>query len=134
MKTLKQLRNGLMVSLALAVGVFGGATLVGDSVSAEVCSGSAVSCAQSGANASGQSGGMSLQNLVKRIVNILLYVIGAVAVIMIIIGALRYVTSSGDSSQTTAAKNTILYAVVGLVIAVLAYAIVNFVLGAFAQK
>jgi hypothetical protein len=49
---------------------------------------------------------------------------------MIIVGGLRYVTSGGDASSTKAARDTILYAVVGLVIAVMAFAIVNFVLGA----
>lgn len=62
------------------------------------------------------------------IVNILLYIIGAIAVIMLIIGGIRYVTSGGDSSAVTAAKNTILYAIIGIIIALLAYAIVNFVL------
>ena len=63
-----------------------------------------------------------------KIINALIYVIGAVAVLMIVIGGLRYTISSGDSGQLTSAKNTILYAVVGLIIAVMAYAIVNFVL------
>jgi hypothetical protein len=50
---------------------------------------------------------------------------------MIIYGGIRYTTSAGDSSHVKAAKDTILYAVVGLVVAILAYAIVNFVVGAF---
>ena len=70
-----------------------------------------------------------LTGFIKNIINILLFIIGAIAVIMIIIGGIRYVVSNGDSSQTTAAKNTILYAVVGLVIAMMAYAIVNWVIG-----
>lgn len=64
----------------------------------------------------------------NNILNIFTYVIGAVAVLMIIIGGLRYITSNGDSQQITSAKNTILYAVVGLVLAAMANAIVNFVL------
>ena len=66
--------------------------------------------------------------LVKKVINILLWAIGIISVIMIIIGGIRYATSNGDSTQVTAAKNTIMYAVVGLVIAIFAYAIVNFVL------
>ena len=54
-------------------------------------------------------------------------IIGAVSVVMLIIGGIRYTTSQGDSSAVTSAKNTILYAVIGLVVAILAYAIVNFV-------
>jgi hypothetical protein len=61
-------------------------------------------------------------------VNILLFLIGAVAVIMIIFGGFRYVISGGDSSAVTSAKNTILYAIIGLIIAALAYAIIDFVL------
>ena len=66
--------------------------------------------------------------LVTKIINILLWAIGVVSVIMLIIGGFRYATSNGDSNQVTAAKNTIMYAVIGLVIAIFAYAIVNFVL------
>jgi len=65
--------------------------------------------------------------LVSTVTNALLFIIGAISVIMIIVGGIRYVISNGDSAQITAAKNTILYAVIGLVIALLAYAIVNFV-------
>jgi hypothetical protein len=67
-------------------------------------------------------------SIFKTVVNILLYVIGAVSVIMLIVGGIRYTVSNGDSSQITAAKHTIMYAIIGLVIAFLAYAIVNWVL------
>lgn len=66
-----------------------------------------------------------------NIINTIIFVIGAVAVVMIVIGGFRYVVSGGDSSQITGAKNTILYAIVGLVIALLSYAIVNFVINRF---
>lgn len=69
--------------------------------------------------------------LVRNIVNILLYIVGALSVLMIIIGGLLMVTSQGDSSNITKAKNTILYAVVGLVVAFLAYAIINWVVDLF---
>jgi hypothetical protein len=62
------------------------------------------------------------------IVNILLFIIGAISVIMLIIGGIRYTISGGDSSAVTSAKNTIMYAIVGIIVAVLAFAIVNFVL------
>ena len=61
-------------------------------------------------------------------VNFLLFLVGAVAVIMIIFGGFRYIISGGDSGAVTNAKNTILYAVIGLIIASLAYAIIDFVL------
>ena len=72
----------------------------------------------------------SATSMVKIVVNALLYILGAVSVIMIIIGGVRYTTSMGDAKHIESAKNTILYAVVGLVVAILAYAIVNFVVTA----
>ena len=68
------------------------------------------------------------EGLVTKIINILLWAIGIVSVIMLIIGGFRYATSNGDSNQVTAAKNTIMYAVIGLVVAIFAYAIINFVI------
>lgn len=62
------------------------------------------------------------------VINVLLYVIGAISVIMLIYGGVRYTISAGDPGAVTAAKNTILYAIVGIVVALLAYAIVNFVI------
>lgn len=67
----------------------------------------------------------------RTITNVLLFILGAISVIMIIIGGLRYVVSGGNATAVTAAKNTILYAIVGVIVALLAYAIVNFVLDSF---
>ena len=69
------------------------------------------------------------QALVKQFVNIFLFAVGALSVIMLIWGGIRYTTSAGDSNKVQAAKNTVLYAIVGLVVAILAYAIVNMVIG-----
>jgi hypothetical protein len=86
-----------------------------------------------GSNAAGAGSEKdTLGDKVKIVINVLLFLIGAVAVIMIILGGIRYVISNGDSSQVTSAKNTILYAVIGLIVALLAYAIVNFVIKQFA--
>ena len=65
------------------------------------------------------------------IINTILYILGIAAVIMIVIGGFRYVVSNGDSASITAAKNTIFYAVIGLVVAILAFTIVNFVVSKF---
>lgn len=70
----------------------------------------------------------------STITNTLLFVLGAISVIMIIIGGLRYVISGGNSTAVTAAKNTILYAIVGVIVALLAYAIINFVLTSFTNS
>lgn len=64
----------------------------------------------------------------RQITNTILYIVGVIAVIMLIIGGIRYVISGGDAKKVTDAKNTVLYAIIGLVIAVFAYAIVNFVI------
>ena len=66
----------------------------------------------------------------KQVTNTILYIVGIVAVIMLIIGGIKYVISGGDSKKVTDAKNTVLYAIIGLVIAFFAYAIVNFVISA----
>jgi len=70
-------------------------------------------------------------SLIQTVVNTLLYILGAVAVIMIVVGGIRYTTSNGEAAQIKSAKDTILYSVIGLVVAMLAWAIVNFVVGAF---
>lgn len=67
----------------------------------------------------------------KTITNVLLFIIGAISVIMLIIGGIRYTVSNGDSAAVTSAKNTILYAVIGIIVAILAYALVNFVITSF---
>jgi hypothetical protein len=98
-----------------------GTTVQAQTPKAEICKGinNGATCNQSGTN--------NLSGYIGNIVNILLFIIGAVAVIMIIIGGLRYVLSGGDSSSIKSAKDTILYAVIGLIVAISAYAIVNFV-------
>ena len=63
----------------------------------------------------------------KNVVNILLFIIGAVSVIMLIYGGIRYTTSGGNANSVTAAKNTIMYSIIGLVVAILAFAVVQFV-------
>ncbi len=71
------------------------------------------------------------QGIFQRITNILLFLIGVLSVIMLIVGGLRYVLSGGNQQAVGAAKNTILYAIAGLIIAILSYAIINFVMTTF---
>jgi TctA family transporter len=68
---------------------------------------------------------------VARGLNLFSAVVGIIAVVMIIVGGIQYITSGGDSGNVTKAKNTILYAVIGLVVVALAQIIVKFVLGRF---
>jgi hypothetical protein len=78
----------------------------------------------------GTNGIVGPDGILTQVVQLLAYATGIAAVIMIIYGALRYVLSGGDSSATKSARDTILYAVVGLIVAISAQAIVTFVLGA----
>ncbi len=66
----------------------------------------------------------------RQVTNVVLYIVGIIAVIMLIIGGIKYVVSGGDAKKVTDAKNTVLYAIIGLVICFLAFAIVNFVISA----
>ncbi len=71
-----------------------------------------------------------LMQTVVTIINVIVGVVGIVAVIVIVLGAVSFVTSQGDAAKVTKGKNTILYGVIGLVVSLLAFAIVNFVLSA----
>jgi hypothetical protein len=83
------------------------------------------SCAQ----ANGTSANLFAQGGVfQTVADTLIFLVGAVAVIFLIIGGLRYVISNGDSKAVEAAKNTILYAIIGIVVAVISFALVSFVI------
>lgn len=66
--------------------------------------------------------------IISQVIDIFSVIVGVVAVIMIIVGGLKYITSGGDSGNVTGAKNTILYAVVGLIVVAFAQVLVRFVL------
>lgn len=120
-----------LVTLGL-LATLGVASLVSAPSYAASCT-SAADCIKDGVNTTTHtSKTANFGDIIKTIVDVLLFVLGAVAVIMIVIGGLRYTISQGDSTAVTAAKNTILYAVIGLVVALLAYAIVHFVIKQFA--
>lgn len=69
-----------------------------------------------------------IQNIIKTVINIFSLVVGAVSVIMVIVGGFKYITSGGDSGKVSGAKNTIVYALIGLVLVALSQVIVRFVL------
>jgi hypothetical protein len=85
-----------------------------------------------GLGATGGSGcgtdGAALSNIIKLAVNVLSLLVGVAAVIMIIIGGFKYITSQGEAANTASAKNTIFYAIIGLVVVALAQFIVRFTL------
>ena len=109
--------------------------ITGISTATTLCAGKAMALTvQEGAEAA-RAEGMPAElvgdsGIFTRITSIALYIIGAVSVIMLIWGGLRYILSGGDSKKITDAKNTVLYAIIGLIIAFLAYAIIRFVLNA----
>lgn len=136
-KTIKTLVQGLLLVPAIVLGVSVAVPAIAGAANCQQATGDNMSlkggadCAQGNDQASDLFGA---NGIFRTITNVLLYIIGAVAVIMLIIGAIRYVVSGGDSGAVTSAKNTILYAVVGIVVALLAYAIVNFVIGSFSSN
>ena len=99
-------------------------------VQGNLCSGSNFHIdATAGGNAGCETQqGKGLNDLLTKAVNIISAVVGVVAVIMIIVGGFKYITSGGDSNNVSGAKNTIIYAIIGLVIVALAQVIVHFVL------
>ena len=128
-KIIQQFMTKMMVVPLLSIGISG---LVVSSVYAADCTvdsdnplGTASECVKN------DSQPTDLTKSIQDITNVLLFVVGAISVIMIIYGGIQYVTSSGDSSKVQNAKNTILYSIVGIVVAILAYAITNFVVSAF---
>src|SRR5664279_1272750 len=102
-------------------------------IAGSLCEGASLSV-NSGASCVDTSGGViKINDIIHTIVNILSLIVGVVAVIMIIVGGLRYITSGGESSNVSGAKNTIIYAIIGLVVVALAQFIVQFVLNKVTQ-
>ena len=113
----------IMTCAVFGTSVLSTASLSG-SVSAQVSKGidTATTSEMQGKSIDGDSG------LIKTVVNILLWAVGILSVIMIIFSGFRYITSSGDASKTKSAQSTLIYSVVGLIVAIMAYAIVNMVI------
>lgn len=125
---LSKIKNIIITTalLALPVAVFAPVAVHAQNIQENLCDGASFTV-----NGDGQcedTDGEQAQDLINTIVDIFSLIVGVVSVIMIIYGGFRYITSGGDSNGVTAAKNTILYAVIGLIIVALAQVIVNFVL------
>lgn len=127
----------LIIFLGLTGALFGLSTVqAANEQQNAVCQGSTLKintvdggeCARISSDVGGKKADDKANDLVAQIVNIFSVLVGIVAVIMIIYGGFRYVTSGGDSGRITGAKNTLLYAIIGLVIVALAQVIVKFVL------
>jgi hypothetical protein len=101
-----------------------------EQINAGLCSGANFEFTDnpSGASCSANDATEKVNRLIRTVVNLLSAVVGVVAVIMIIFGGLRYITSGGNDTSITSAKNTILYAIIGLIIVALAQVLVRFTL------
>lgn len=102
-----------------------------DTITNSVCQG--VNNAANGTNGigcgtAGQNGNTDLHKVANKIVSIFSIIVGIVSVIMIIYAGFRYITSGGDSGKVGNAKNSLIYAIIGLVIVALAQVIVHYVL------
>ncbi|OVE79232.1 hypothetical protein BVY00_00965 [bacterium G20] len=102
------------------------------------CNDSPVASIQCGANdAAGVPAGANpsgrINHTIQSVINLISVAVGVVAVIMVIVGGFRYITSGGNQEGVKTAKNTIIYAIIGLVIVALAQIIVNFVLNKTTQ-
>ena len=133
---IQKIKSFILVSVSLLT--FGAPMLVPIAASAASCNGSIQTSLAAGVTSAtgtpencsdtGSGASSSIQNLAKKIVNIFSVIVGIVAVIFVIYGGFRYITSGGDSGNVGNAKNTLIYALVGLVIVALAQLIVHYVL------
>ncbi len=128
---LTMLAPGLVMGVASAAtcdangAPVGCTALTSTSITDSICSGSNLGNATSTCTTSGAD---SLKSLAAKIITIFSYIVGVVAVIMVIFGGFKYITSGGDSNSVSGAKNTLIYAIVGLIIVALAQFLVHFVL------
>jgi len=97
-------------------------------IQGNLCGGTDLSVNSSAGCGNTSQGTDKINTFITDIVNVFSIIVGVVAVIMIIVGGFRYITSGGDSNNISAAKNTIIYAIIGLIIVALAQFIVQFVL------
>ena len=113
----------IMTCVVFGASVLSTASLSG-SVSAQVSKGidTATTSEMKGKSIDGDKG------LIKTVVNVLLWAVGVLSVIMIIFSGFRYITSAGDTSKTKSAQSTLIYSVVGLIVAIMAWAIVHMVI------
>ena len=126
---MKQISKAKVLTAAMCLAmVFAAASLVSLPVYAD-----SRDEAQNGAKLANSGGGsnQNLPDIITTIINVMLFIAAALAVIMIIYGGIRYITAHGDEKQVKVAKDTIVYSVTGLIIAILAYALVTFIFNTF---
>jgi uncharacterized membrane protein YgcG len=124
-----------MKLVAVLVGIFGFMVILPASTVLADCDNpattkEAIQCGTNNASGATDSAdaGATLDHTIENVINLISLVVGIIAVIFIVLGGLKYITSGGNSDKTKSAKDTILYALIGLVIVALAQVIVQFVL------
>ncbi|MCR5700493.1 MAG: pilin [Candidatus Saccharibacteria bacterium] len=118
-----------IITLAV-VALFGIVAFNSNSVFADsICDNPGVSAEVKAASGCGSGTSEQLPSVVQNILYVVIGISSIIAVIFIIIGGVNYMTSSGDAGKVKKAKDTILYAVIGLIVCALAFAIVNFAVG-----
>jgi len=125
-----------LVSLTALLVLGGSAPVAALPVSSVASASTNAACAglqtlDSSQSCSQQSGDSFLGGLGSKVVNLLSMIVGIIAVIMVIIGGLKYITSGGEASAAASAKTTLIYALVGLLIVAIAQFLVHFVLNHF---
>lgn len=126
-QTIKKYVTNALLAVLLLTPLAIPATVAAADIQDSLCQGANLEVGGSGNCDSGDPEG-KVNDMITLIINIFSIVVGVVAVIMIIVGGLKYITSSGDSNNVTSAKNTILYAIIGLIVVALAQFVVKFVL------
>ena len=142
-KKIKELSTSLVIALSMGVTVPVLAPAVvshaQSNVTSSLCEGITAAESTTGEGTYGegclndQGGETGINRIIKNVINLFSLVVGAVSVIMIIYGGFKYITSGGNDGNVSGAKNTILYALIGLVIVALAQVIVRFVLSKATQ-
>jgi cytochrome bd-type quinol oxidase subunit 2 len=125
----------LMFSVPMLVPVMVSAQDANANIEQGLCAGANLDAGSTGScNTNDTAATDKINGMIKLVINIFSLVVGVVSIIMIIIGGLKYITSAGDSGNVTSAKNTILYAIIGLVVVALSQFIVRFVLTKLSQQ
>lgn len=123
---MKRLLQTILASAVLVVGIVAVAMPAAPAL-AKQCTGGK-DCVTKGADNVNTGATKALPDTIQQVTDLLLFILGAVSVIMLVVGGFKFVTSNGSPEQVKSAKNTIMYAIVGIVVALVAYAAVKWVI------
>lgn len=119
----------ILITGALLIGLCGILTPIASAANGiDICSGDGAGSVYCENRSDGEQ---KVNGIIGNVVNVLLMAVGVISIVMIIVGGILFGLSSGDAQKTARARNTVLYAVIGLAVSVFAAAIVNFVFNRF---